>query len=64
MIVKDIIVSSLNLLGRRDLAETLENGVVTDAEGGETVITLLYWFNAVEDERLAKELVDQRNTSP
>lgn len=56
MIVKDIIVSSLNLLGRRDLAETLENGVVTDAEGRETVNTLLYCFNAVEDELARKYL--------
>lgn len=50
MVVKDIIISALNIIGRYELAEKLSTGVVTDAEGKETVNTLLYCFNAVEDE--------------
>lgn len=50
MKVKDIIVGALRLLGRDDLAETLAANGTAEGEGGDVVQTLLYCFNAVEDE--------------
>ena len=50
MEVKKIIGSALKILGRNSLAADVEDGAVRDAEGRETVDTLLYCFNAVEDE--------------
>ncbi|MDE7453954.1 MAG: hypothetical protein K2N22_06060 [Clostridia bacterium] len=50
MKVKDIVITTLKILGRNDLAEKLaEDG---ELEGGEkdTVNTLVHCFNAVEDE--------------
>lgn len=50
MKVKDVIVSTLNILGRTELAAALSARSTLDSEGTETVNTLLYCFNAVEDE--------------
>ena len=50
MKVKDVIISALNILGRSELAATLSAGGTLTAEESETVNTLLYCFNAVEDE--------------
>ncbi len=56
MLVKDVIISALNILARTDLSEALSEGGIPEGEGGETVETLLYCFNAVEDE-LARRYV-------
>ena len=56
MRVKDVIVAALNNLGRAELAAALSAGTALDGEGQETVNTLLYCFNAVEDE-LARKYV-------
>ena len=50
MKVKDIIASALNLLGRADLVPALTFILKADKEGQELINTLLYCFNAVEDE--------------
>lgn len=50
MKVKDIIASALNLLGRADLVFALSSVSNADKEGQELIGTLLYCFNAVEDE--------------
>lgn len=50
MKVKDIILDALRLVGREDLAAKLSAGETLDGEGAETVETLVYCFNAVEDE--------------
>ncbi len=50
MLVKDVIISALNILGRLDLVKMLSDSVVSEGEGEETVNILLYCFNAVEDE--------------
>ncbi|MDE7439256.1 MAG: hypothetical protein K2N23_01925 [Clostridia bacterium] len=53
MKVKDVIASALNLLGRADLVSALTSGYFDD-EGRELINTLLYCFNAVEDELARK----------
>lgn len=50
MKVKDIIVDALKLVGREDVAATLAAGGTPSGESAETVETLIYCFNAVEDE--------------
>ena len=50
MKVKDVIISALHMLGRNPLADSLKNGSELNAEETETVDTLLYCYNAVEDE--------------
>lgn len=50
MKVKDVIVCALNNLGRQELAQALSTNGTLDGEQTETVNTLLYCFNAVEDE--------------
>lgn len=50
MRVKDIIISALKVLGRLELAEKLSAGVEFTAEESEKINTLLYCYNAVEDE--------------
>ena len=50
MKVKDVIASALNLLGRADLVSALSSVSNADKEGQERISTLLYCFNAVEDE--------------
>ncbi len=50
MKVKDVIISALNILGRSGLAASLADGDELTAEERETVDTLLYCFNATEDE--------------
>ena len=54
MKVKDVIVSALNILGCAELAAALNSGSTLTAEESETVNTLLYCFNAVEDELARK----------
>lgn len=54
MEVKDVIISALNILGRGELATKLSQNNELDEEGAETVNTLLYCFNAVEDELARK----------
>lgn len=50
MKVKDVIISALKILGRGEVAAALsEGGTLTDEES-ETVDTMLYCFNAAEDE--------------
>lgn len=49
MKVRDIIASALTLLGRAELASALSAGAVAEGDK-DTVDTLLYCFNAVEDE--------------
>ena len=56
MKVKDILISALKILGRADTAETLSTGGKLSEEESETVDTLLYCFNATEDE-LARKYV-------
>ena len=56
MEVKELIISALNILGRGDLAVQLSGGGELDGEGLETVNTLVYCFNAVEDEVARKYL--------
>lgn len=50
MTVKEIIRDALYLLGRVDVAEKYESDYVTDNEGQRVIKTLLYCFNAVQDE--------------
>lgn len=50
MKVKDVIISALRMLGRNPLADSLKNGSELNTEETETVDTLLYCYNAVEDE--------------
>jgi len=50
MTVKEIIRDALYLLGRVDVAEEYENGQTLDGEKSQVVKTLLYCFNAVQDE--------------
>lgn len=50
MRVLDVIASALKNIGRRPLAETLLAGGTADDEETEVVNTMLYCFNAVEDE--------------
>ena len=50
MIVKDVLISALKILGRGELASALIQGSALSAEDNETVETLLYCFNATEDE--------------
>lgn len=54
MKVKDVIISALNILGRSDIAAALKKGETLGAEAGDTVETLLYCFNATEDELARK----------
>ena len=54
MKVKDIIASALNLLGRADLVSALSDLSKADKGGRELIDTLLYCFNAVEDELARK----------
>ena len=56
MKVKDVIISALHMLGRNDIADSLSKGSALDREATETVDTLLYCFNAVEDEVARKYL--------
>ncbi len=53
MKVKDVIASALKLLGRADLVPSLPDASY-DEEGRELIETLLYCFNAVEDELARK----------
>ena len=50
MTVKDIIISALKNLGRAELSGKLEKSLTLSAEENDTVNTLLYCYNAVEDE--------------
>jgi hypothetical protein len=50
MEVKDIIIYSLRLIGRGDIADVLENSGTLSDENQDVVTTLVYCFNAVEDE--------------
>lgn len=50
MKVKDVIISASRLAGREDVAEALGADRELSAESRETAKTLLYCFNAVEDE--------------
>ena len=50
MTVREIIVNAFKLLGREDLAAAVSKGERLDEEGEEKAQTLLYCFNAVEDE--------------
>lgn len=54
MKVKDIIASALKLLGRADLVSALSGLSKADKEGQELIDTLVYCFNAVEDELARK----------
>lgn len=56
MEVKEVIISALNVLGRSGLAEKLSAGSALVGEEAEIADTLLYCFNAVEDE-LARKYV-------
>lgn len=59
MKVKNVIASALTLIGRADVASAL-NGGALNTEGQELVSTLLYCFNAVENE-LARNYVPLTN---
>lgn len=50
MKVKDVVVSALNIIGRSELADSLLNGQEISAGDAEVINTLLYCFNATEDE--------------
>ncbi len=50
MKVKDIIVCALRCAGRPDVADALSDGQTIEGEKAEAVRTMLYCFNAVEDE--------------
>ena len=50
MKVKEVIISALHMLGRNELAAKLKSGEELDAEQSDAVDTLLYCYNAVEDE--------------
>lgn len=50
MTVQDVIVYAFKLLGRNDIAENILNYVELDEESSEKKETLLYCYNAVEDE--------------
>lgn len=50
MKVKEILISALKILGRNELAAQLSDGGALSAEDNETLETLLYCFNATEDE--------------
>lgn len=50
MNVKDIIISVLKIIGRADIAAAVKGGETLSAQDSETVETLLYCFNATEDE--------------
>lgn len=50
VLVKDVIMSALKLVGRGELANALLRNFLLTDEQTETVNTLLYCFNAVEDE--------------
>lgn len=50
MKVKDIIVRALYYAGRDDVADIVQNGGEHTAESAEVLKTVLYCFNAVEDE--------------
>lgn len=50
MKIRDAIACALKNLGRNELAESVSAGVEADGEEADTVNTLLYCFNAVEDE--------------
>lgn len=54
MKVKDVIVSALKLIGRADLVSALSGLSRADKEGQEVIDTLVYCFNAVEDELARK----------
>ena len=55
MKVSDVITSALRLIGRAELISSLSNPSKSDQEdGAETIETLLYCFNAVEDELARK----------
>ena len=54
MKVRDVITAALRLLGRAELAEAVAAKVILTGEFAETVNTLLYCFNAVEDELARK----------
>ena len=50
MNVKDIIISARKIIGRADIAAAVKGGETLSAQDSETVETLLYCFNATEDE--------------
>lgn len=50
MKVKDIVADALRLIGRGDAAQVLAEGLSEAGEISETTETMLYCFNAVEDE--------------
>lgn len=54
MKVKDILISALEIIGRSELAKSLAGGEELSAGDSETVNTLLYCFNATEDELARK----------
>jgi len=63
MKVSEIIANALKILGRSKLAEAVEAGETLSGEGAETVKTLLYCYNAAENE-LAENgfpLVEEEN---
>ena len=54
MEVRNVIASALRLIGRAELISALSDKNSADAEGQELIETLLYCFNAVEDELARK----------
>lgn len=48
--VKDVIVRAATYVGRRDVANLIESGTTPEGESAEAAETLLYCYNAVEDE--------------
>lgn len=50
MKVKDILIRTLNLTDRADIAAKISSGETLSGEAAETVETLLYCLNSVEDE--------------
>ncbi len=50
MKVKDIIARALRITGRADVADALDSDAERTADGEEAVKTMLYCFNAVENE--------------
>lgn len=50
MKVKDILISALKLISRSDIADKLESNGELTAEESETLNTLLFCYNAVENE--------------
>jgi len=63
MLVKNVILGTLLLLGREDIANLLSENAELEGEAEQTVKTLMHCYNAVEDElaRLYFPLTDEFN---